>query len=86
MRVQPRPLITVGLAIGYMVIVAITWVVVGLDYETVGDSTSNIIKGIVLPVALASASSPPSPAISVGGARRSTRSCLHHDGSGPFRC
>jgi membrane protease YdiL (CAAX protease family) len=53
MRVQPRPLITVGLAIGYMAIVAITWVVVGLDYDTVGDSTSNIVKGIVLPVALA---------------------------------
>ncbi|MFC5177511.1 CPBP family intramembrane glutamic endopeptidase [Nocardioides taihuensis] len=51
---QPRPLITVGLAIGYMTIVAITWVVVGLDYDTVGDTTSNIVKGIVLPVALAS--------------------------------
>jgi membrane protease YdiL (CAAX protease family) len=55
MRVQPRPLITVGLAVGYIAIVAITWVIVGLDYDTVGDSTSNIVKGIVLPVALASA-------------------------------
>ena len=54
MRVKPRPLITVGLAIGYMAIVAITWVLVGLDYDTVGDSTANILKGIVLPVALAS--------------------------------
>ena len=56
MRVPPRPLITVGLAVGYVAIVAVTWVVVGLDYDTVGDSTSNIVKGIVLPVALASAS------------------------------
>jgi CAAX protease family protein len=54
MRVEPRPLITLGLAIGYMAIVAITWVVVGTDYDTVGDTTSNIVKGIVLPVALAS--------------------------------
>lgn len=55
MRVEPRPLITLGLAIGYMAIVAITWVIVGLDYDTVGDSTSNIVQGVVLPVALASA-------------------------------
>lgn len=55
MRVKPRPLVTVGLAIVYIVIVAITWVVVGIDYNTVGDSTSNVVKGIVLPVALASA-------------------------------
>ncbi|HEU4511932.1 MAG TPA: CPBP family intramembrane glutamic endopeptidase [Nocardioidaceae bacterium] len=52
MRVQPRPLITVGLAIGYMAIVVTTWAIVGLDYDEVGDTTSNIIKGIVVPVAL----------------------------------
>ena len=55
MRVEPRPLNSVGLAVGYMAIVALTWVIVGLDYDTVGDSTSNIVEGIVLPVALASA-------------------------------
>ena len=54
MRVKPSPVITLGLAIGYMAIVAITWVVVGVDYNTVGDSTANVAKGIVLPVALAS--------------------------------
>ena len=54
MRVQPRPLISVGLALGYMAILAGVWAVVGLDYNTVGDSTSNIVEGIVLPVALAS--------------------------------
>ena len=52
MRIQPRPLITVGLAVGYMAIVAATWAVVGLDYDEVGDTTSNTIKGIVIPVAL----------------------------------
>lgn len=54
MRVKPSPLLTVGLAITYMAIVSITWVVVDLDYDTVGDSTTNVVKGIVVPVALAS--------------------------------
>jgi hypothetical protein len=54
MRVQPRPLITVGIVLGYMVIVAIAWAVTGTDYETVGDTTSNVIQGIVVPVALGS--------------------------------
>lgn len=52
MRVQPRPLITVSLAIGYTAIVATTWAVVGLDYDEVGDTTSTVIMGIVVPVAL----------------------------------
>jgi hypothetical protein len=52
MRVQPRPLITLGLVVAYMAIVGIVWAVVGLDYDAVGDSTSTIIKGIVLPVVL----------------------------------
>lgn len=55
MRVQPRPSITVGLAVGYMAIVALTWVVLDLDYDTVGDTTSNVVKGIVVPVALGGA-------------------------------
>lgn len=54
MRVNPRPLITVGLAIGYTAIVAITWIVMGTEYDAVGDSTADILKGIVVPVALAS--------------------------------
>ena len=52
MRVQPRPLVTVGLALGYMAIVAVTWAVVGLDYDAVGDTTSNVVRGIVVPIAL----------------------------------
>ncbi len=54
MRIQPRPLITVGIVVAYMAIVAVTWAVVGLDYKSVGDSTSTVLKGIVLPVALGS--------------------------------
>lgn len=52
MRVAPRPLITVALAVGYMAIVAIVWVVVGLDYDEVGETTSTVVEGIVVPVAI----------------------------------
>ena len=52
MRVQPRPLITLGLAVVYMAIVGITWAIVGLNYDQVGDSTSTVVKGIVIPVLL----------------------------------
>lgn len=52
MRLRPRPLITVGIAIGYIAIVATIFAVTGLDYDRVGDTTSTVLKGIVLPVAL----------------------------------
>ena len=52
MRVQPRPLITLGIAVVYMAIVGITWAVVGLNYDEVGDSTSTVVKGIVIPIVL----------------------------------
>jgi membrane protease YdiL (CAAX protease family) len=52
MRVTPRPLISVGLTLGYVVIVAVTWTVVGLDYDAVGDTTANVVEGIVVPIGL----------------------------------
>ena len=52
MRVQPRPLITLGLAVVYMAIVGIVWAIVGLNYDEVGDSTSTVVKGIVIPIVL----------------------------------
>jgi uncharacterized protein len=52
MRVAPRPLITVGVALGYMAIVGVTWSVVGLDYDEVGSSTTTVVEGIVVPVAI----------------------------------
>lgn len=55
MRVMPRPLITVGLAVGYTVIVVAAWLVLGVDYDRIGTSTGSIVEGIVIPVALASA-------------------------------
>jgi len=35
-----------------MAVVAAAWAVGGLDYDAVGDSTSTVVKGIVIPVAL----------------------------------
>lgn len=52
MRVAPRPLVTVGIALGYMVIVAVVWSFVGLDYDEVGSTTTSVVEGIVAPVAV----------------------------------
>lgn len=52
MRVAPRPLITVGIALGYMAIAAGVWSVVGLDYDEVGSTTATVVEGIVVPVAV----------------------------------
>lgn len=52
MRVAPRPLITVGVALGYMAIVGVTWSFLGLDYDDVGSTTSTVVEGIVVPVAI----------------------------------
>lgn len=52
MRVTPRPVVTVGVALGYMAIVGITWAVFGLDYDDVGSTTGSVVEGIVVPVAI----------------------------------
>lgn len=52
MRVKPSPLVTLSLAVGYMAVVAVAWAVGGLDYDAVGNSTSTVLSGIVVPVAL----------------------------------
>jgi membrane protease YdiL (CAAX protease family) len=52
MRKAPSPLIGVLAAVGYVALVAGLWAVLGLDYETVSDTSGNILKGIVLPIGL----------------------------------
>ena len=52
MRVQPRARITVVLAVVYLAIVCVIWWMTGTDYETVGDTTRNVARGIVLPVGI----------------------------------
>jgi membrane protease YdiL (CAAX protease family) len=53
MRIAPEPLIGVIAVVVYAAVMAGTWWVLGMDYDTVGDSTGNIIKGIVAAVGLA---------------------------------
>jgi membrane protease YdiL (CAAX protease family) len=50
MRVQPRAGIAVLLAVVYTAVVSGLWWLTGTDYRTVGDSTANVLRGIVLPV------------------------------------
>lgn len=55
MKIQPRAAISVALLALYMAIVVILWSINDVDYETVGDTTSNIVNGIVVPVGIGSA-------------------------------
>ena len=50
MRVQPSPMVGVGLAVLYAAIFSVAFLVSGIDYDAVADSTSNVMKAIVLPV------------------------------------
>jgi len=54
MRVQPRAWIAIAVVAGYAAIMGLTWFFTGTDYETIGASPVDALKGIVLPVALAS--------------------------------
>lgn len=55
MRVQPKAVISLVLLVLYMAIVVVIWSMNNVDYETVGDTTSNIVKGIVVPVGIGAA-------------------------------
>jgi len=50
MRVRPNALIAIALAVIYMAIVGILWVVTGSDYTRIAESPSTLLLGIVLPV------------------------------------
>lgn len=54
MRVQPRAWIAVVVIVLYAAIMGAVWAITGSDYETVGSTADNALKGIVLAVALAS--------------------------------
>ena len=55
MRVQPKAVISLVILVVYMAIVAAVWLINNVDYDTVGDTTSNIVKGIVVPVGIGAA-------------------------------
>ena len=50
MRVQPRPIVGIVLFVVYAAIFSVGFLASGVDYDVVGDTTSNVMKAIVLPV------------------------------------
>lgn len=55
MRVKPNWVITILLTIIYMAIVGAVWAFNDVNYKTVGDTTANIMAGIIIPVGLGAA-------------------------------
>jgi membrane protease YdiL (CAAX protease family) len=52
MRVTPRPTVGLLALVVYMAIVSVLWKALGVDYNTVQDTTTGVIKGIVIPVGI----------------------------------
>jgi len=50
MRVQPRPIVGIVIFVAYAAIFSVGFLASGVDYDAVGDTTSNVMKAIVLPV------------------------------------
>jgi membrane protease YdiL (CAAX protease family) len=55
MRVAPRPLIAVTITVAYAVLITIYGLAADVDYETLADSTSNVVTGILIPIAVLAA-------------------------------
>jgi uncharacterized protein len=51
-RVQPRPIVGLAIFVVYAAIFSIGFLASGVDYDQVGDTTSNVIKAIVIPVGI----------------------------------
>ena len=52
MRVQPRPSLAWAIGIGYAILFLVLELIMGVGYDVIGATTDNIIKGIVVPVAI----------------------------------
>ena len=50
MRVQPRPAVGLAIFVLYLVIFSIGFLASGVDYDEVADTSSNVVKAIVVPV------------------------------------
>jgi len=50
MRVQPRPGLAWAIAIGYAILFLVLEKIMGVGYDVIGSTTSNIVKGIVVPL------------------------------------
>ncbi len=53
MRVRPSIGWGIGLSIAYMLVFGGMFKFLGVDYDLVGDSSENVLKGVVIPVAIA---------------------------------
>jgi len=54
MRVTPRPAIAWAIGIGYAILFLVLEKIMGIGYDVIGATTSNIIKGIVVPLIIGS--------------------------------
>jgi membrane protease YdiL (CAAX protease family) len=52
MRVKPRPSLAWIIGIGYAILFLVLELIMGVGYDVIGATTGNIIKGIVVPVAV----------------------------------
>jgi membrane protease YdiL (CAAX protease family) len=50
MRVKPSALTAILAVLGYLVVVFAVWMIIGLDYDEIGDTVENVRDGIVLSV------------------------------------
>lgn len=55
MRIQPRWFVGVLVLVAYMVVVSVLWKTFAVDYAAVQDSQENVIKGVVIPIAIGAA-------------------------------
>lgn len=50
MRIQPRASIAVLVVVIYAAIVTSLWLVLGVDYTTISESTENVVRALVVPI------------------------------------
>jgi uncharacterized protein len=55
MRVRPRPSLAFAIGFGYAVLFLVLELIGNIDYDKIGESTHNVIRGVVIPVAIGSA-------------------------------
>ena len=80
MRVEPRPSVGVAILVGYAVLFTLAFLASGVDYDDVADSTSNVLRAIVIPVWVGAAVRWGSPPSSGGGGRCSVTTSGRRDG------
>jgi len=54
MRVKPTPAIALAIFVAYGIFLILALQITGVDYDEIGDSTGNLIKGVVVPIGVGS--------------------------------